>query len=193
MDRSLYLASSSKYRRELLSRLHLNFQCVSPEIDESPRIGETPLATCLRLAKSKAMAVSVERPEAIVIGCDQVADVNGVAISKPITHEKARDQLRSMSGKVIVFHTAVCISCIEIEQIIEFNVPTLVEFRDLNAVEIERYLLTEEPYDCSGSAKCEGLGITLLKRIESMDPTALIGLPLIEVSNALRQFELTLP
>ena len=113
--------------------------------------------------------------------------------SKPGTHDRARAQLRSMSGKTIVFHTAVCVYCLETSKTVEFTVPTSVEFRDLNSAEIERYLIAEEPYDCAGSAKSEGLGISLLKRIESSDQTALIGLPLIEVANALRQFELTLP
>lgn len=139
------------------------------------------------------MAIAAEHPSAIVIGSDQVADVDGSAISKPGTHDRARAQLRSMSGKTIVFHTAVCVCCVETNQTVEFTIPTSVEFRELNAAEIERYLIAEEPYDCAGSAKSEGLGISLLKRIESSDPTALIGLPLIEVSNALRQFEVTLP
>jgi septum formation protein len=193
MTRSLYLASSSKYRRELLTRLQINFRCESPQIDESPKPDETPLDTCRRLAREKAMAVALEHPSAIVIGSDQVADVDGTAISKPGTHDRARAQLRSMSGKTIVFHTAVCICCLETSQTVEFSVPTSVEFRELSTAEIERYLIAEEPYDCAGSAKSEGLGISLLKRIESSDPTALIGLPLIEVANALRQFELTLP
>jgi septum formation protein len=193
MTRSLYLASSSKYRRELLTRLQINFRCESPQIDESPKPDETPLDTCKRLAREKAMAVALEHPSAIVIGSDQVADVDGTAISKPGTHDRARAQLRSMSGKTIVFHTAVCICCLETSQTVEFSVPTSVEFRELSTAEIERYLIAEEPYDCAGSAKSEGLGISLLKRIESSDPTALIGLPLIEVANALRQFELTLP
>ena len=193
MNHSLYLASSSKYRRELLSRLQINFRCEAPQIDESPQEGETPLDTCKRLAREKAMAVAKEHPDSIVIGSDQVADVDGTAISKPGTHDRARAQLRSMSGKTIMFHTAVCVCCNNTDQTLEFTVPTSVEFRELDSAEIERYLIAEEPYDCAGSAKSEGLGISLLKRIESSDPTALIGLPLIEVSNALRQFNVTLP
>lgn len=193
MSHSIYLASSSKYRRELLSRLQINFRCESPQIDEATKPGETPLETCARLAREKALAVAQEHPASIVIGSDQVADVDGVAISKPGTHERARAQLRSMSGKTIVFHTAVCVCSIDLKKSIEFTVPTSVEFRTLDPAEIERYLIAEEPYDCAGSAKSEGLGISLLKRIESSDPTALIGLPLIEVANALRQFEVTLP
>ena len=128
-----------------------------------------------------------------MIGSDQVADVEGQAISKPGTHEVAITQLRTMSGKTIFFHTAVCMICIETNETIEFNVPTEVEFRDLLPAEIERYLVAEEPYDCAGSAKSEGLGISLLKRIESTDPTALMGLPLIEVSQALRKLGIVLP
>ena len=193
MTRLLYLASSSRYRRELLTRLQLNFRCESPQIDESPLAGETALDTCVRLAREKALAVAANHPDSLVIGSDQVADVDGEAISKPGTHERARQQLKSMSGKTIVFHSAVCVHCARTNKSIEFSVPTSVEFRQLDPAEIERYLIAEEPYDCAGSAKSEGLGISLLKRIESSDPTALIGLPLIEVANALRQFELTLP
>lgn len=193
MYRNLILASSSKYRRELLSRLEVKFQCLSPQIDETPLEDETPQQTCIRLAREKCLAIAAENPTAIVIGSDQVADVDGEAISKPGQHDKARSQLRRMSGKTITFHTAVCVYCEENGQTIEFTVPTEVEFRELSAPEIERYLLAEEPYDCAGSAKSEGLGISLLNRIESKDPTALIGLPLIELSQSLRKFELTLP
>lgn len=193
MQRNLILASSSKYRRELLSRLAVKFQCISPQIDETPADSESPQQTCIRLAREKCLAVAKENPASIVIGSDQVADVEGEAISKPGHHDKARSQLRKMSGQVITFHTAVCIHCEEMEQTIEFTVPTEVEFRELSPAEIERYLLAEEPYDCAGSAKSEGLGIALLNRIESKDPTALIGLPLIELSQTLRKFDLTLP
>ncbi|WP_370264230.1 Maf family nucleotide pyrophosphatase [Limnobacter sp.] len=193
MTHPLILASSSKYRRELLSRLRLNFRCDSPQVDESAKPGETPLQTCERLAKAKAIAIAELHPDAVVIGSDQVADVDGVAVSKPGTHDKARAQLRSMSGKTVMFHTAVCICKPGSTDTIDFTVPTAVEFRDLDAAEIERYLLAEEPYDCAGSAKSEGLGISLLKRIESTDPTALIGLPLIELAHALRQLDFKLP
>lgn len=193
MNRPIILASSSKYRRELLNRLRLNFRCQAPDIDESNEEGESPHATCQRLALEKALAIGAEHPKAIVIGSDQVADVNGAAISKPGTHDAARAQLRSMSGKTITFHTAVALVCTETEQVIRFSVPTHVQFRVLNDAEIERYLLAEEPYDCAGSAKSEGLGISLLEKIESTDPTALIGLPLIEVSKALRAMGVALP
>ncbi len=155
--------------------------------------GESPLENCQRLAREKAQAIAQEYPDAVVIGSDQVADVNGEAISKPGTHDKARAQLRSMSGQTIVFHTAVCVIRHDSQQMLEFTVPTQVEFRELSDAEIERYLIAEEPYDCAGSAKSEGLGISLLRKIESTDPTALIGLPLIGVANALREFEITLP
>ena len=178
LPRPLVLGSTSPYRRELLSRLNIAFDVAAPHVDETPQANEAPRALALRLALAKAQAVALLHPQAIVIGSDQVADVDGVAISKPGTHDRARAQLRSMSGKTIVFHTAVCVCCIETDQTIEFTVPTSVEFRELNAAEIERYLIAEEPYDCAGSAKSEGLGISLLKRIESSDPTALIGLPL---------------
>lgn len=193
MQRELILASSSKYRRELLSRLALKFHCEAPHVDETPDQSETPLETCIRLARDKTLAIASKNPDAVVIGSDQVADVEGVPVSKPGNHEKARSQLRSMSGKTIVFHTAVCLHCASQDKTLEFTVPTEVEFRDLSAAEIERYLLAEEPYDCAGSAKSEGLGISLLNRIESKDPTALIGLPLIELSKALRQFEVVVP
>lgn len=193
MSSNLILASTSKYRRELLQRLAVKFQCESPRIDETPLNTESPLETCSRLAREKCLDIANQHPDAIVIGSDQVADVDGVAISKPGTHEKARAQLRSMSGKTIVFHTAVCISQVSSGKTIEFCVPTEVQFRDLKPAEIERYLIAEEPYDCAGAAKSEGLGISLLQRIESTDPTALIGLPLIQTAGALREFNLTLP
>lgn len=193
MQKELILASTSKYRRELLSRLTLKFQCEPPQIDESIGNSELPIETSIRLAREKCLAVANRHPGSIVIGSDQVADVEGEAISKPGSHEKARTQLRRMSGKTIVFHTAVCVACLESNQTIEFQVPTEVEFRQLSAAEIERYLLAEEPYDCAGSAKSEGLGISLLERIESSDPTALIGLPLIELSKTLRSFQIVLP
>ncbi|GLR25894.1 Maf-like protein [Limnobacter litoralis] len=193
MTRQVILASSSKYRRELLERLRIPFNCFSPEIDESVLPNETPLQNCIRLAREKAGVIARENPAAVVIGSDQVADVNGKAISKPGTHDKATQQLHEMSGQKIVFHTAVCVSCLETGTQIEFCIPTTVEFRELNPAEIERYLLAEQPYDCAGSAKSEGLGIALLKSIQSDDPTALIGLPLIALSDALRKSGIALP
>lgn len=193
MTRQVTLASSSKYRRELLERLRVSFNCISPEIDETERLSESPLQTCIRLAREKALAIANAHPANIVIGSDQVADVQGKAVSKPGTHENARKQLTEMSGQSIVFHTAVCVVCLDASIQIEYCIPTTVEFRILTDVEIERYLNAEKPYDCAGSAKSEGLGIALLKRIQSEDPTALIGLPLIKLADALRKAGVALP
>ncbi|MDH4395827.1 MAG: Maf family nucleotide pyrophosphatase [Limnobacter sp.] len=193
MPAHLILASSSKYRKEMLQRLRVDFDCISPSVDETPLNGESALENCIRLAREKALAVSRLHPLAVVIGSDQVADVDGNAVSKPGNHENAKIQLKSMSGRTITFQTAVCVTQLSSGKMIEFCTPTEVEFRDLSDDEIERYLRTEQPYDCAGSAKSEGLGITLLKRIESKDPTALIGLPLIETSQALRQLGIILP
>lgn len=177
----------------MLQRLQLAFDCISPSVDETPGKFESALDNCRRLAREKALAVAIQHPAAVVIGSDQVADVDGLAISKPGSHENARSQLRSMSGKTITFQSAVCITQSSTGKTVEFCIPTEVEFRDLSDDEIERYLLAEKPYDCAGSAKSEGLGITLLKRIESKDPTALIGLPLIETAQALRAFGVIVP
>jgi septum formation protein len=193
MTRSIVLASSSKYRQQLLQRLHLNFVCQAPDIDESEHPNETPLETAIRLAYQKAWCIANEHPEAIVIGSDQVANVNGKAISKPGNHEAAQQQLLKMSGQTIVFHTAACVICKAMPKLIEFEVSTQVSFRALSEHEIERYLLADTPYDCAGSAKSESLGIALLESIESTDPTALVGLPLIRLSNALRNMGIDLP
>lgn len=183
----LILASTSRYRRELLSRLHLPFEVRSPEVDESPLPGETPLALAMRLALAKARAVGGARREAVVIGSDQVADLRGEALGKPGTHERAVQQLRRMRGQQVMFHTAVAVVLVDLgfEQALLATVK--VRFRDLSDGEIEHYLRTEEPYDCAGSAKCETLGIALLDAIESDDPTALIGLPLIRTCELLRR------
>ena len=182
----LILASTSRYRRELLERLRLPFEARSPEVDESPLPGEAPAALAERLALAKARALAALRPDAVVIGADQVADVDGVAISKPGDHARAVAQLRAMSGRRIVFQTAVAVvrgaSGFEAVR----RVPVTVRFRPLDDAEIEFYLRTEQPYDCAGSAKCETLGIALLEAIESDDPTALVGLPLIRTSELLR-------
>ena len=189
----LILASSSPYRRELLARLRLPFDCHSPDIDESVIQGETPEATCLRLAQEKAAVIAAQFPQATVIGSDQVAVIDGQAVSKPGSHQAAVLQLQSMRGKIIVFHSAVCVRRHSDALSQSFSVPTSVQFRQLSDAEIERYLRAETPYDCAGSAKSEGLGITLLDSIRSDDPTALPGLPLIELSKRLRQFGFVLP
>ena len=182
----LILASTSRYRRELLERLHLPFQAMSPDVDETPLAGEAPAALAERLALAKAQALALRFPDAVVIGADQVADVDGVAIGKPGSHERATEQLRAMSGRTIVFQTAMAVVRAATGFAEVRRVPVSVRFRTLADDEIEFYLRTEQPYDCAGSAKCETLGIALLDAIESDDPTALIGLPLIQTSALLR-------
>ncbi len=183
---TLLLASTSRYRRELLERLRLPFQAMAPQVDESARPGETPLATCQRLAFAKAMAIAQGHPDAVVIGSDQVADFQGQALSKPGSHEAAVAQLQAMRGQAVVFHTALCVLRLSsgFEHHDKASVRTV--FRQLSDAHIERYLRLEKPYDCAGSAKSEGLGIVLMESIDSDDPTALVGLPLIRCARALR-------
>jgi septum formation protein len=182
----LILASTSRYRRELLGRLRIPFQALSPETDETPLPGEAPAALAERLALAKARAIATQFPDAVVIGADQVADVDGAAIGKPGNHERAVEQLRAMSGRTIVFQTALAVVRAATGFAEVRRVPVSVRFRSLTDAQIEFYLRTEQPYDCAGSAKCETLGIALLDAIESDDPTALIGLPLIRTSALLR-------
>ena len=182
----LILGSTSRYRRELLERLRLPFEVHAPDVDETPRPGETPAALAQRLALAKAQAVSAAHPDAVVIGSDQVADLDGEPIGKPGTHDRAVAQLRAMRGRSVVFQTAVAVVRASTGYTGSALVPVTVRFRDLNDAEIEHYLRTEQPYDCAGSAKCETLGIALLNAIESDDPTALVGLPLIRTSALLR-------
>ena len=183
---ALILASTSRYRRELLERLRLRFEIEAPEVDETPHPGEPPAALAQRLALAKARAVATRRPDAVVIGSDQVADLDGVPIGKPGTHERAVAQLRAMRGRSVVFQTAVAVVHEASGYVGRVLVPVTVRFRVLDDAEIEHYLRTERPYDCAGSAKCETLGIALLDAIESDDPTALVGLPLIRTSALLR-------
>ena len=182
----LILGSTSRYRRELLERLRLPFECVSPQVDETPQPAEAPATLAQRLALAKARAVAALHPDAVVIGSDQVADVDGEPIGKPGTHERAVAQLQRMSGRAIVFQTAVAVvrPATGFEQVL--LAPVTVRFRELELAEIDHYLRLEQPYDCAGSAKCETLGIALLGAIESDDPTALIGLPLIRTCELLR-------
>ena len=182
----LILASTSRYRRELLERLRLPFTVQSPEVDETAQPGEAPARLALRLARAKAHAVAALNPGAIVIGSDQVADLDGSAIGKPGTHERAVGQLHRMSGRSVVFQTAVAVVCTVRGFEDAALVPVTVRFRHLADAEIEHYLRTEQPYDCAGSAKVETLGIALAEAIESDDPTALIGLPLIRTCALLR-------
>ncbi|MDQ1259088.1 MAG: 7-methyl-GTP pyrophosphatase [Pseudomonadota bacterium] len=191
--RTLVLGSTSRYRRELLQRLGLPFTVAAPAVDETPLPGETPHALALRLALAKAHAVAAQHPDAVVIGSDQVADLHGQPLGKPGTHERASAQLQRMSGETVVFQTAVAVVCAAtgFEQV--DLAPVEVRFRTLTGDEIERYLRIEQPYDCAGSAKSEGLGISLLDAIHSDDPTALVGLPLIRTCRTLRAAGLTLP
>jgi len=186
VNRPLVLGSSSPYRRELLSRLRLPFEVAVPDVDETPRPGERPHELARRLALTKAQAVAAKFPRAVVIGSDQVADHAGDPLGKPGTHDKAVAQLRRMRGETVVFQTAVAVVCAEsgFEQL--DLAPVKVRFRDLSDAEIQAYLLAEQPYDCAGSARSEGLGIALLEAIESDDPTALVGLPLIRTCRMLR-------
>lgn len=190
--RTLILGSTSRYRRELLARLATPFEVVSPEVDETPLRGEAPAALALRLALAKARAVAANFPQAVVIGSDQVADLNKQPLGKPGTHERAVAQLRQMRGQTVVFQTAVAVVCADsgFEQVELAAVR--VKFRELDDAEIENYLRIEQPYDCAGSAKSEGLGIALLDSIESDDPTALVGLPLIRTCRMLRAAGITL-
>ena len=191
--RALVLGSTSRYRRELLQRLRLPFEVLAPDVDETPLPGEAPAALAQRLALAKARAVAAQRPDAIVIGSDQVADLAGEPLGKPGDHERAVAQLRRMSGKTVLFQTALAVVCQEAGFEASELAVVRVVFRELDDATIERYLRAEEPYDCAGSAKSEGLGIALLERIVNDDPTALIGLPLIHTARLLRQAGLQLP
>lgn len=185
-ERTLVLGSTSPYRRELLQRLGLAFEVAAPDVDETALAGESPRSLAIRLALAKARAVAARFPKAVVIGSDQVADLAGIALGKPGSHERAVAQLRQMRGASVVFQTAVAVVCNDsgFEQV--ELAPVRVQFRDLSDGEIETYLHAEQPYDCAGSAKSEGLGIALLDAIDSDDPTALIGLPLIRTCRMLR-------
>lgn len=191
-NRKLILGSTSVYRRELLSRLNVPFSVESPQVDETPLPGERPADLAQRLALAKAQAVAVRFPDCVVIGSDQVADLGGVALGKPGNHDRAVVQLRQMRGKTVVFQTAVAVVCLETGFFEESLAAVNVRFRELDDAEIENYLQLEQPYDCAGSAKSEGLGIALLDAIDSDDPTALIGLPLIRTSRMLRAAGITL-
>jgi septum formation protein len=186
-NRSVVLGSTSRYRRELLERLGIPFTVSAPGVDETPLPGETPQALARRLALAKARAVAAMHPDAVVIGSDQVADLAGQPLGKPGEHARAVQQLRQMRGQTVIFQTALAVVCLAsgYEQVDLAEVR--VVFRDLSDDEIEAYLQAEQPYDCAGSAKSEGLGIALLESIDNDDPTALIGLPLIRTARMLRQ------
>ena len=191
--RALVLGSTSRYRSELMSRLGLPFTVDAPQVDETPRPDESPRALAWRLAEAKAREVARRHPTAIVIGADQVADLDGEPLGKPGTHERARAQLQRMRGHSVIFQTALSVVCTATDFAQTDLAAVEVRFRALTDDEIERYLRAEQPYDCAGSAKSEGLGITLLDAIHSDDPTALVGLPLIRTARLLRAAGLTLP
>ena len=184
--RKLILGSTSVYRRELLSRLRLPFDVVAPGVDESPRPAEAPGDLACRLALAKAQAVAQLHPSAVVIGSDQVADLYGEPLGKPGTHDRATEQLKRMRGRTVIFQTALAVVCLESGFEQSDLAAVRVKFRDLSDAEIQAYLLAEQPYDCAGSAKSEGLGIALLDSIDNDDPTALVGLPLIRTCRMLR-------
>ena len=189
----LILGSTSVYRAELLRRLQLPFTTVQPNVDETPLSGETPLLLAKRLALAKANAVADRHPDAVVIGSDQVADLHGEALGKPGNHARATQQLKAMSGQLVIFHTAVAVVYKEQACTLEAVSQIRVQFRTLTDDEIDRYLRVEQPYDCAGSAKSEGLGISLLSQIDNDDPTALIGLPLIKTCEMLRTAGIQVP
>jgi septum formation protein len=190
--RTLILGSTSPYRRELLQRLRIPFEVQRPEVDETPLPHETPVALAQRLALTKAQAVAQRFPQAIVIGSDQVADLNGEPLGKPGNHANAVAQLQRMRGQSVVFQTAVSVVCLATGFAQTELAQVKVQFRHVSDAAIEAYLQAEQPYDCAGSAKSEGLGIALLERIDNHDPTALVGLPLILTCRLLRAAGMTL-
>ena len=181
MKQILILASSSVFRRESLQKLQLPFSCMSPSVDETALKNEKPYVTALRLAQDKARKIGSEYPHALIIGCDQVATLDGEQLGKPLNHTKATRQLKMMRGREVTFHSALCLFNAATGTMQTEVVPYLVRFRDLSDAQIENYLAKEQPYHCAGSAKSEGLGIALIERMVGDDPNALIGLPLIKL------------
>lgn len=188
----LLLASTSPYRRELLSRLHIPFDIARPEVDETPLPSESPIALAQRLAAAKADAITARESDAWVIGSDQVAELDGQPLGKPGSRDAALAQLASMSGRAVNFHTAVSLTHRDLGRFDALDT-TIVRFRTLTATEIARYVDAEQPFDCAGSFKSEGLGIALFEAIETCDPTALVGLPLIATAQLLRRAGFALP
>lgn len=186
MKQMLILASSSVFRRELLQKLQISFSVVPPKIDETQLANEKPYETALRLAQEKAKKVGLEHPHALVIGCDQVATLDGEQLGKPGNHKNAVKQLQKMRGREVTFYSAICLYNAETGNMQCENVPYLVKFRQLTDAQIETYLMKEQPYHCAGSAKSEGLGIVLIERMIGEDPNALVGLPLIKLINMLK-------
>jgi len=188
----LVLASTSPYRRELLARLRLPFDVARPTTDETPLPGEAPMALAGRLAAAKAAAVAAGYPDAWVLGSDQVAELDGMPLGKPGGRERAIAQLQGMRGRTVAFRTGVCLARADGSAFSALDTTT-VRFRDLSDDEIGRYVDAEQPFDCAGSFKSEGLGIVLFEAIESQDPTALVGLPLIATARLLRQAGFSIP
>jgi septum formation protein len=193
LNREIVLASSSSYRKALIARLGLDCLIIAPDIDETALPGEAPVATATRLAQAKARKVALAKPAALVIGSDQVALLDDVILGKPHTHAAAVRQLQAMSGKTTVFHTAISLYDAASDEMQCANVPTIVRMRELSDDAIERYLRQDQPYDCAGSAKIEALGIALVEKVESDDPTALIGLPLITLVTMLKRAGIAVP
>jgi septum formation protein len=181
MKQTIILASSSVYRRELLQKLQIQFSCVSPKVEETPLPEEKPHQTALRLAQEKAKKVADEYPHALVIGCDQVATLDNIPLGKPLNHQNAIKQLQLMRGREVTFYSALCLLNAATGNLQTEVVPTLVKFRQYSDQEIENYLAKDQPYQCAGSAKSEGLGIVLIERMIGEDPNALVGLPLIKL------------
>ncbi len=193
MMRRIVLASSSRYRHEQLARLQIPFAAAAAGVDEAALAGEAPAATALRLAQAKARAAAPHHGDALVIGADQVAELDGGAIGKPGTHAAATAQLRAMSGRTVRFHSALATLDAASGRLLSACEPTAVRFRTLSDAAIEAYLLRDRPYDCAGAAKIESLGICLVESVDSTDPTALIGLPLIRLTTMLAAFGIVLP
>ncbi len=186
MKQTIILASSSEYRRQLLQKLLIPFNSISPKIDETALDGERPHQTALRLAQEKAQKIGAEYPHALVIGCDQVVTLDGIELGKPMNHQNATKQLQMMRGREVTFHSALCLYNAATGNMQAEVVPYLVRFRQLTDAQIENYLNKEQPYQCAGSAKSEGLGIALMERMIGEDPNALIGLPLIKLITMLQ-------
>lgn len=183
---TLILASSSIYRRELLTHLQIAFTCISPDVDEAILPGEQPQETALRLAQVKAKKIGMTNPNALIIGCDQVATLDGIPLGKPLNHDTATKQLRMMRNREVTFHSALCLYNAASQSMQAEVVPYVVQFRNLSDAQIENYLVKEQPYHCAGSAKSEGLGIAIIERMTGEDPNALIGLPLIKLVTMLQ-------
>ncbi len=189
----LVLGSTSPFRRELLEKLGLPFSTAAPDVDESRRQGESPETLVQRLAEAKARAVAGQFPQALIIGSDQVACVDGEILGKPGNRDKAIKQLMAMSGKTVIFHTGLCLYNSEKERVQVLREPFRVHFRKLNTGQIERYVDHEQPFNCAGSFKSEGMGITLFRKLEGDDPNALVGLPLIRLVEMLEKEGIELP